>query len=111
MSLINVQSTKKNKNIIYEEINTHHPDCKNTFISRPILRLDNRKAANVIKHYKNILKREEHNVIWHVNINKSHFYRNGLHLNVKGTIALTENFISLYQVFEGFGVTQIPIQN
>ena len=81
-------------------IKNHHPDCKNTFISSPILRLDNKKAANVLKNYKNTLKREEcNNIILHDNINESHLHRDGLHLNVKGTIALAENFISRIRRF------------
>ena len=44
---------------IKELIKNHHPDCKNILISSPILRLDNKKAANVLKNYINILKREE----------------------------------------------------
>ena len=45
-----------NENTIYMEIKkikelikNHHPDCKNILISSPILRLDNKKAANVLK--------------------------------------------------------------
>ena len=45
-------------------IKTHHPDCKNIFIFFPILRADNKKAANILKsNIINILKREKHNVI------------------------------------------------
>ena len=73
---------------------THHPDCKNIFISFPILRsFDNKKAANVLKNYINILKREEHVILR--DINESHVHRDGLHLNVKGTIALAQNLISM----------------
>ena len=57
-----------NENTIYVEIKkikelikNHRPDSKNILISSPILRLDNKKAANVLKNYINILKREEHN--------------------------------------------------
>ena len=71
-----------NENAIYVEIKkikeiirTHHPNCRNIFISFPILRLDNKKAANVLKNYINILKREEHNIILHDNINESHLHR------------------------------------
>ena len=95
-----------NENTIYVEITkikevikNHHPDCKNILISSPILRLDNKKAANVLKNYINILKREEHNIILHDNINESHLHRNGLHLSVKGTIALAEIFISRIRRF------------
>ena len=91
-----------NENTIYVEIKkikklikNQHPDCKNIFISSPILHLDNKKAPNVLKNYVNILKRKEHdNVILHDNINESHLHCDSLHLNVKGTIALSENFIS-----------------
>ena len=62
----------------------HYPDCKKKFISSPISRLDNKKAAIVVKNYINILKREERNVIAHDNLNESHLHRDDLHLNVKG---------------------------
>ena len=95
-----------NENTIYVEIKkikelikSHHPDCKNILISSPILRLDNKKAANVLKNYINILKREEHNIILYDNINELHLHRDGLHLIVKGTIALAENFISTIRRF------------
>ena len=74
---------------------THHSDTKNIFYLFP----DFKKAFNVLQNYINILKREEHNNILHDNINKSHLHRDGLHLNVKGTIALAENFISRIQRF------------
>ena len=74
---------------------THHSDTKNIFYLFP----DFKKAFNVLQNYINILKREEHNNILHDNINESHLHREGLHLNVKGTIALAENFISRIQRF------------
>ena len=90
-----------NENVIYVEIKkitelikTHHLNCKNIFISSPILRLDNKKAANVLKSDINILKREENNISLHDNTDESHLDLNGLHLIVKGTIELAENFIS-----------------
>ena len=96
-----------NKNTIYVEIKKikelikkHHSDCKNIFISSLILRLDNRKAANILKNYINILKREEHNnIILHDTINESHQHHNSLQLNEKGTIVLAENFISRIRRF------------
>ena len=95
-----------NENTIYVEIKkikemikNHHPDCRNIFISSPILRLDNNKASNALKNYINDLKREEHNIILDDNINESHLHRDGLHLNIKGTIALAENFISRIRRF------------
>ena len=95
-----------NENTIYVEIKkikelikTHHLDCRNIFISSPILRLDNKRAANVLKNYINIFKREEHNIILHDSIDESHLHRDGLHLNVKGTIALAQNFISRIRRF------------
>ena len=88
-----------NKKKIKELIKTHHPDCKNIFISSLILRLDNKKSANVLKNYINILKREEHNIILHDNINELHLHRDSLQFNVKSTIALAENFISRIQRF------------
>ena len=60
----------KNENVLYEELKqiknliiAHHPDCKNIFISCPIVRTDNKKANNVLKKYIDILKREEKNLI------------------------------------------------
>ena len=91
----------KNENVLYEELKQikdliidHHPDCKNIFISCPIVRTDNKKANNVLKKYIDILKREEKNVIFHNNSLESHLYRDGLHLNSYGTIMLTGNSIS-----------------
>ena len=40
-----------NEKAIKELIKSHHSDCKNIFISSPILRTDNKKAANVLKSY------------------------------------------------------------
>ena len=82
-----------NKNTIYVEIKKIkelikiHPGCKNIFISSPILHLGNKETANARKNYIDILKREEHNVIFPGNINELHLYRDGLHLNGKGTVA------------------------
>ena len=60
----------KNENVCYQELKQirdliigHHPDCKNIFISCPIVRTDNKKANNVLMKYTDILKREEKNVI------------------------------------------------
>ena len=98
--------TCSSENAIYVEIKkikelkeTHHLDCKIVFISSPSLCLDNKKAANVLKNYTNIVKREEHNIILHDNINESHLHGDGLHLNVKVSIALAENFISRIRRF------------
>ena len=56
----------KNENILYEElkqikdlIRALHPDCKNIFISCPIVSTDNKKTNNVLKKYIDILKTEE----------------------------------------------------
>ena len=85
----------------YNNENTIYVEIKKTkeLMKSPILRLDNKKAANVLKNYINILKREEHNMFLHDNINESHVHRDGLHLSVKGTIALVENFISRIRRF------------
>ena len=98
---LNKKHNNSDENAIYLEIKkikylikTYHPDSKNIFISSPILRFDNKTAANALKNYINILKKEEHNIILHDNINGWHLHRDGLHLNVKGTIALAENFLS-----------------
>ena len=41
------------------------------------------------------MKREEHNkIILNDNINESHLHCDALHLNVKGTIVLAENYIN-----------------
>ena len=94
-----------NENTIYEEMKkikelmkTLHPDCKNTFISSLILCSGNKKAVNVLKNYIKTLK-EEQNVTLHDKIKKSHLHRYGLHLNLKGTIALDGNFISRIRKF------------
>ena len=53
----------KNENVLYEELKQirdliigHHPDCKNIFISCPIVSTDNKKANNFLKKYIDILK-------------------------------------------------------
>ena len=82
----------KNENVLYEELKQikyliidHHPDCKNIFISCPIVCTNNKKANNVLKKYIDILKRD--------NILESHLYMDGLHLNSNGTTILAGNFI------------------
>ena len=52
--------------------------------------MDNKETANVLNDCINILKREEHNVIY--NNNESHLNRDGLLVTIKSTIALSENF-------------------
>ena len=91
----------KNENVLYEELKQikdliidHHPDCKNIFISCPIVRTDNKKANNVLKKYIDILKREEKNVIFHINILNSHLYRDCLHLYSNRTTMFAGHFIS-----------------
>ena len=53
----------KNENVCYEELKQikdliigHHRDCKNIFVSCPIVRTDNKKANNFLKKYIDILK-------------------------------------------------------
>ena len=65
----------KNENVLYEELKQikdlnidHHPDCKNIFISCPIVLNDNKKANNVLKKYIDILKSEENNVIFIITV-------------------------------------------
>ena len=91
----------KNENVLYEELKQirdliigHHPDCKNIFISCPIVSTDNKKANNFLKKYIDILKWEEKNVIFHNNILESHLCRDGLHLKSNGTTMLAGSFIS-----------------
>ena len=65
---------------VKETITKFQPNCKN------IVRTDKKEANNILKKYNSILKQEERNVIFHNNISASHLHRDGLHLNLNGTI-------------------------
>ena len=79
---------------VKETIIKFHPNCKNIVISSPVVRTDKKEANNILKKYNNILKQEERNVIFHNNISASHLHRDGLHLNLNGTIILVVNLLS-----------------
>ena len=82
-----------------ETIIKFHPNCKNIVISSPIIRVDKKEANNILKKYNNILKQEERNVIFHNNISVSHLHRDGLQLNLNGTIMLAGNLLSRIHTF------------
>ena len=83
---------------VKEAINKFHPNCKN-IISSPIIRTDKKEANNILKKYKNFLKQEERNAIFHNNISVSHLHRDGLHLNLNGTTMLAGNLLSRIRTF------------
>ena len=77
-----------------------HPNCKNIVISSsPIVRTDRNEGNNILKIFNTILKQEEKNVIFHNNISASHLHRDGLHLNLNGTIMLAGNLLSRIRTF------------
>ena len=78
---------------VKETINKFHLNCKNIVISSPIVRTDRNEANNILKRFNTILKKEEKNVIFHKNISASHLHRDGLHLNLNGTIMLAVNIL------------------
>ena len=84
---------------VKETINKFHPNCKNIVISSPIVRTDRNKANNFLKRLNTILKQEEKNVIFHNNISASHLHRDGLHLNLNGTIMLAGDLLSRIRTF------------
>ena len=99
-------SPYKTEDLIYKEllnvketINKFHPNCKNIVISSPIVRTDRNEANNILKRFNTILKQEEKNVIFHNNISASHLHRDGLHLNLNGTIMLAGNLLSRIRTF------------
>ena len=99
-------SPYKTEDLIYKEllnvketINKFHPNCKNIVISSPIVRTDRNEANNILKRFNTILKQEEKNVIFHSNISASHLHRDGLHLNLNGTIMLAGNLLSSIRTF------------
>ena len=98
-------SPYKREDFIYKElvsvkeaINKFHPNCKNIVISSSIIRTDKKEANNILKKYKNFLKQEERNAIFH-NISVSHLHRDGQHLNLNGTTMLAENLLSRIRTF------------
>ena len=99
-------SPYKTEDLIYKEllnvkqtINKFHPNCKNIVISSPIVRTERNEANNILKRFNTILKQEEKNVIFHNNILASHLHRDGLHLNLNGTIMLAGNLLSRIRSF------------
>ena len=68
-------------------------------ISLPIVGTDRNEANNILKRFNTILKQEEKNVIFYNNISVLHLHRNGLHLNLNGTIMLAENLLSRIRTF------------
>ena len=96
----------KTEDLIYKEllnvketINKFHPNCKNIVIPSPIVRTDRNEANNILKRFNTILKQEEKNVIFHNNISASHLPRDGLHLNLNGTVMLAGNLLSRIRTF------------
>ena len=82
-----------------ETITKFHPSFKNIVISSLIVRTDKKEANNILKKYNTILKQEETNVISHNNISASHLHRDGLYLNLIGTIMLVGNLLSRIRKF------------
>ena len=83
---------------IKEIINKYYPNRKN-IISSLIVRTDKEEPNNVLKEYNNILKQEERNLIFHNSTSASHLHRDGLHLNLNGTIMLAGNILSGTRTF------------
>ena len=69
------------------------PDVK-LFVSCPVLRLDNKKANNILREL-NILLKSAGKFVCNDNVDSSCLGRKGLHLNLKGSGRLAINFISL----------------
>ena len=86
---------------VKETIIKFHPNCKNIVISSPIVRTDKKEANKILLKniYNNIFKQEERNFICQNNISTSHLRRNGLHLNLNGTIMPARNFLSGIRTF------------
>ena len=107
----------KKRNVLYEELKqikdliiAHHPDCKNIFISCPLVCTDNKKANNVLKKYIDILKREEKNVIFQL------FFITFLNLTYIGmvSILIVTGLLcwqeTSYQGFDVYDVMWIPME-
>ena len=99
-------SPYKTEDLIYKElvkvnetIIKFHLNCKNIVISSPIVQTDKKEANNILKKFNTILKQEERNAIFHNNISASHLHRDGLHLNLNGTIMLAGNLLSRIRTF------------
>ena len=84
---------------VKETITKFHPNCKNIVISSPIFRTDKTEGNDIHDKYNNILKQKEKNVIFHNKISASHLHRDGLHLNLNGTIILAGNLLSRIRMF------------
>ena len=94
-------SPYKTEDFIYKElvnvkeaITKFHPNCKNIVIPLPIVQTDRKEVNNILKKYNNILKQEERHVTFYKNISASHLHRDGLHLNLNGTVILAGNLLS-----------------
>ena len=94
-------SPYKTEDFIYKElvnvkeaITKFHPNCKNIVIPLPIVQIDRKEVNNILKKYNNILKQEERHVTFYKNISASHLHRDGLHLNLNGTVILAGNLLS-----------------
>ena len=84
---------------VKETITKFHPNCKNIVIPSPIVQTDRKEANNILKKYNNILKQEERHVTFQKNISASHLHRDGLHLNLNGTVILAGNLLSRIRTF------------
>ena len=84
---------------VKETIIKFHLNCKNIVISSPTVRSDKKEANYILKKYNNILKQEKRNVLFHSNISTSHLHRDGLRLNLNGTIILAGNLLSRIRTF------------
>ena len=84
---------------VKETVIKFHLNCKNIVLSSPIVWTDEKEVNNILKKYSNILKQEENNVIFYNNISASHWHRDGLHLDLNGTIILAGNLLSRIHMF------------
>ena len=64
-------------------------------ISLPTVRLDNKKANQIIKNLNVKIKRLHYQLLDNSNINVNHLGKKGLHLNDQGVKRMAKNIISL----------------